>query len=63
MKALLHGHPLGTFQEKKQTIEIVLNQIPKKTVQKYFIHCGLCFIDDYDISESECTLISDGFEQ
>ena len=42
-KSLLHGHPLGTFKEKKETVELILKQISKETVQKYFIHCRLCY--------------------
>ena len=47
LKALLKGHPLGTFQQKQSTIELVMEDIAPETIQKYFVHCGLCHVEDY----------------
>ena len=56
MKALLKGYPLGTIEQKKETLELIVKDIQRETIQKYFIKCGLCYIEDYigdDFSEEE----------
>jgi len=62
LKALLKGHPLGTFQQKQSTIELVMEDIAPETIQKYFVHCGLCHVEDYVVEDSDCFLLSESLE-
>ena len=54
LKTLLKRYPLGTFQQKQSTIELVMEDIAPETIQKYFVHCGLCHVEDYVVEDSDC---------